>query len=87
MLEQITSFTQHFAIIIPVILGLVQVAKKAGLATRYSPLMSVLLGAVAGYLYIFQSTTGVLFGIVAGLSACGMWSSVRTTMELDKKNA
>ncbi len=80
MLEQISSFTQHFAIIIPFIVGVTQALKKAGLATRYAPLMSVLLGGIAGYLYIFQSTTGVLFGIVAGLSACGLWSGTKTTI-------
>ena len=81
MLQQLTSFTEQFAIIIPVIIGLVHVAKKTGLSSRYAPLLSIILGVVAGYFYVSPNTIGVLMGIVGGLSASGLWSGVKATVQ------
>ena len=79
MIQTITTFAEQFGIIIPVIIGLVHVARKTGLSTRFAPLLSIVLGIVAGYFYISQDTMGVLFGIVAGLSSVTLTSSLKTT--------
>ncbi len=79
MLQSIVSYTEQFAILIPVIVGLVSVVKKAGLSTRYAPLLALVLGAVGGYFYIASDTMGVLVGVTMGLAASGAYSSARTT--------
>ena len=81
MIQSITTFTEQFAIIIPVILGLVEVAKRVGLKRRYLPLLSVTLGVVAGYFYVAPNTIGVLMGVVGGLSASGLFAGVKTTVQ------
>lgn len=81
MIQDISTFTTQFAVIIPIIVGLVQVAKRTGLASRYYPLLSVVLGAVAGFVYVSADTIGVLMGITAGLSASGLFSGARKTIE------
>lgn len=81
MLQSIVSYTEQFAILIPVIVGIVSVAKKAGLTTRYAPILALVLGAVGGFFYIAADTTGVLVGITMGLAASGAYSGVKTTVK------
>jgi len=81
MIQSIVSYTEQFAILIPVIVGLVSVAKKAGLATRYAPMVALVLGAVGGYFYIEASTMGVLVGITLGLASSGAYSGVKSTVK------
>lgn len=81
MIQSIVSYTEQFAILIPVIVGIVSVARKAGLATRYAPTLAVVLGAVGGYFYIESSTIGVLVGITLGLASSGAYSGVKSTIK------
>lgn len=70
------------AVITAVIVGLVQVAKGAGLPTRFAPLLSVVLG-VGGLIVLtmFKPIAEVIFaGLVVGLTACGLYSGVKTTV-------
>lgn len=80
MLQSIIAYTEQYAILIPVIMGLVTVAKRTGLATRYAPALALVLGAVGGFFYIEGSTIGVLVGITMGLAASGAYSGVKTTV-------
>lgn len=62
--------------------ALVQVLKDATkLNTRYAPLASVLigLGIVALYVHPFTSDVAIV-GLTVGLSACGLYSGVSTTV-------
>jgi hypothetical protein len=81
MLESIVSYTEQYAVLIPVIVGVVSVAKKAGLSTRYAPILALVLGSIGGYFYIQPGTIGVLVGVTMGLAASGAYSSVKTTLE------
>lgn len=58
--------------LVPVLVGLVQVAKITGLKPRWLPLLSVVLGVLV--LLGAQGFTGeaILTGIVAGLGAVGL---------------
>lgn len=74
-------------ILVAVILGLTQAAKKVfGLseetAKRVSPAVAVVLGAVAGVFYLANGDvkTGVLIGISLGLNAVGLYSGTRNTI-------
>ena len=72
-----------YALALPLTLGLVQVAKDAGLPSRWAGVAAVIIGALAG---VFANvaraggasvTTAALTGIVAGLSAAGVWSGAK----------
>ena len=62
---------------IPVILGLVEVLKYSGLPTKYAPLASLILGVVYGLTMVSQDVSGAILGIVAGLSASGLFSGTK----------
>ena len=64
--------------LIPVITALVQVAKQTGLPRKYSPLLALGLGVAAGIVYIAPDdiATGVLIGLVMGMSAVGVYEGV-----------
>ncbi len=73
-----------------IILGLVQVAKTLGLPKKFIPLFSVILGVlfgILGYVSLNQDLVGcILAGIVYGLSAVGLWSGSKNTVEAFKKD-
>jgi hypothetical protein len=72
-------------IIIPIILGVVEVVKRAGLPARFAPLVSLILGLFFGIFYIDSWKEGVIFGLVAGLSATGLYSGSKNMMSSKNK--
>lgn len=69
--------------IIPLVIGLLEMFKKAGLNEKYVPVVSVFLGLVAG-LALFAGgdiKTGIVQGIYIGLSAVGLYSGTKNTVE------
>lgn len=66
------------AIAVPVITGLIQVLKMAFLPSRFAPLVAVILGVsfsvFANTVFNFQT---VLFGVIVGLSASGLYDTVK----------
>jgi len=77
------EITAQFAVLVPVIIGAVEAAKRAGLATRYAPLLALGLavGAVGLLSGSWDSQT-LLEGVVAGLSAAGLYSGTRSTLNV-----
>lgn len=71
---------------IAIVLGLVQLAKKMGLKEKYCPLLSTLLGLLIslGYYYYNYKTwyEAVIIGLVIGLSAMGLYSGTKETVQL-----
>lgn len=66
------------ALLVPVILGVVQVVKNVGMSSKYAPLVAIALGIViSGYLNVFDATN-IIQGIILGLSASGLWSGAKT---------
>ena len=70
------------------IVGLVQIAKSSGLPGRWAPLLSVGLGLAFAVAYgLLNRLTGPVWldlvglGILAGLSASGLYSGVRALRE------
>ena len=61
------------------VVALVEVSKRAGVSSRYAPLMSIFLGVLGVWAYTGQ--TEWLSGIVLGLSAAGLYSGVKTTVK------
>lgn len=68
-------------IAIPVIVALVEVAKRTGLTSRFAPILSVGLGLVLLGVWGGETVSlNLLEGLIAGLSASGAYSGVKATM-------
>lgn len=68
-------------ILIPVIIGIVAALKMAGLPSRYAPILSLLLGmSLAYFLSPIPNIENVVNGIIAGLSASGLYSGAKATI-------
>ena len=65
---------------VPVVLGLVQVFKRAGLSHRFAPLASILLGIGVLFLVGLSYQVAIVQGIIVGLSASGLWSGTKTLL-------
>lgn len=62
-------------LIIAVIIGLVELVKRLEwLPVKYLPLLSLVLGVIAGVIYLEGTLKiKIILGIVMGLSACGLF--------------
>ena len=69
--------------IIPLIVGLVELAKKLGLPDKFAAVLSAILGVVIGLVYVAPNdpAKGVLVGLSMGLAASGLYSGVKNTVE------
>lgn len=68
-------------IMVPVIVAIVSGVKQAGMDSKYAPILSIVLGLIAFYLLGTGDLGSRLFeGVVAGLSASGLYSGVRATL-------
>ena len=72
---------ENLAIAVAVITGLTQVVKKAGVRTKYIPLVAVLFGIIYGLAIIGLETEAVVNGIIAGLTSVGLFSTVKHSVE------
>jgi hypothetical protein len=63
----------------PLIVGLVEVAKRVGMPSRFAPLLALALGiGVVGAVAVRPEASRVLlWGAALGLSACGLYSGGR----------
>ena len=73
----------EISIIIAVIIGLAELLKKVGINSKYIPIADLILGVVAGFIYLYpgEPKMAVLYGIIAGLSAAGLYSGVKNVSQ------
>lgn len=65
---------------VPVVIGLVQVAKGVGLSGRFAPLLSIALG-IGGLLVVGLAwQVAVAQGIIVGLVSSGLFSGGRALL-------
>ncbi|MCL2817172.1 MAG: hypothetical protein FWD39_02140 [Clostridiales bacterium] len=68
------------------VIGLVEVAKRGGLGSRFLPLLAVLLGVGLGMLYgavaepSMPFKASLLGGLEVGLLACGIFSGLKASL-------
>lgn len=69
--------------IIPLIVGIVELAKKLGLPDKFAAVLSAVLGVVIGLVYVAPDdpAKAVLVGLSMGLAASGLYSGVKNTVE------
>ena len=71
---------------VALIIGIAEIIKRAGLPTKFIPLVDLVLGLISGiFVYgVMQEYgigTGAILGIALGLSACGLFSGIKNTVE------
>ncbi|MGE5630070.1 MAG: hypothetical protein ACM3TR_03110 [Caulobacteraceae bacterium] len=76
-------------IVVPVILAIVELAKGLGFPKKFSAIAAVVLGILIGIFFIDPNDirSGIFKGIVYGLTASGLYSGTKNTMQqLRSKN-
>lgn len=73
----------EFSIVIAVIVGLVEAIKRAtNLDTRFAPIVSIAIGLlIVGLFGVEGVTSNLLDGIIAGLTASGLYSGTKATLK------
>lgn len=66
-------------VVVAVIIGLVQLVKQLSwVHEKYMPLLSVVLGIIAGFIYFEgEIAVRVMYGIILGLSAAGLFDQTK----------
>lgn len=72
--------------IIPLLIGILEVIKRLGINKKYVPIISLLLGIGTGILLFTDGDlkAGIIKGIYIGLSAVGLYSGGKNTIEAIK---
>lgn len=80
-------FEMYDILIIPLILGVVELFKIGGMKAKYSPFVAVFFGIVLGVVYLtdFDWKQGILIGVMLGLSATGLYSGGKNVIESEEK--
>lgn len=67
------------AVLIPIIVALIELAKGLGLPAKFSPVLGVVLGIAGGIFYIApgEIAYGLIVGLMMGLSASGLYSGTK----------
>ena len=70
-------------LVVPIIVSLTQLAKELGLPKKFYALAAVVIGVIIGVFFLEPQCikTGVFKGIVYGLSASGLYSGTKNTIE------
>lgn len=72
-------------VIIPIIIGIVEVVKRAGLPIKFSPLVSLALGLFFGFVFLDTFPESLIIGLIIGLSATGLYSGSKNLSEALRK--
>jgi hypothetical protein len=80
------NLTINQVALIPLITALIELSKQAGLSTKYCPILSIVLGLLAGAFYInpINLKEGIVSGLMVGLSASGLYSSTKNVNQVIK---
>lgn len=81
------QLTAYGIALVPVIIGLSELLKRFGLPTRFIPLAAMAMGLFFSYFYLApgEPKKAILFGVVLGLSAIGLFSGAKNTI-ISRKN-
>lgn len=71
---------------VAIIIGLAELIKKAGMDSKYIPIVDVVLGIISGigvygFAMGYGTVNGIMLGLALGLSACGLFSGVKNLTE------
>ena len=71
---------------IAMIIGLAEIVKKFGLDSKFIPVFDLVIGIISGVAIYgialeYGIMEGIVLGIALGLSACGLFSGIKNTLE------
>lgn len=71
-------------VIVPLIVGVVELLKTAGLPKKLAAIIAAILGIIVGIVYVSPEDVprGILVGLSLGLAASGLYSGVKNTKEI-----
>lgn len=77
------EFSVYGIALVPVILAMVELLKRVGIPKKLSPIVALILGILCGFYYLApgEPQKAIFLGVVAGLSAIGLFSGAKNTME------
>ncbi|HYE81203.1 MAG TPA: hypothetical protein VEG39_03440 [Clostridia bacterium] len=75
-------------VIVPIIMSIVEMVKGLGMPRKFSAVVAVIVGAVTGTFFIEPQNfrIGLFKGIVYGLTASGLYSGTKNTVEQVRDN-
>ena len=70
-------------VVIPIIMSIVQLAKGLGMPKKFSAVIAVIIGALIGVFFMEPQNIkiGIFKGIVYGLTASGLYSGAKNTVQ------
>lgn len=70
-------------VLIPLIIGMVELLKMYGMKKRFLPPIALVFGIVGGIFYVYPEDikAGILVGVMMGLSASGLYSGGKAVVE------
>ena len=70
-------------VLIPLIIGMVELLKMYGMKKRLLPPIALVFGIVGGIFYVYPEDikAGILVGVMMGLSASGLYSGGKAVVE------
>lgn len=80
------SLNAYGVALIPLIVGVVELLKWLGLGKKPAAVAALLLGQLAAFAFVSPDDwrKAVIAGLVLGLSATGLWSAGKNTIEWAK---
>jgi len=79
----------NYGVLVAVVIGLVEVAKRIGVPEKFAPLVSLILGLGLSFLGFVANpdlASTIIGGIIIGLSAVGLYSGTKNIVEGIKGN-
>lgn len=77
-MKELFNFGPEFLVLVPLVLGVVEIIKRLGMKAKWAPVASIVL-SVGGLLLVGIGWQGaILSGIFVGLSASGLWSGAKS---------
>jgi len=73
--------SEQTLILVPIIIGVVEVVKKVGLKNKYAPLLALALGIAGGLAVVSNDVQGLIQGTMLGLSASGLFAGYKTVVK------
>jgi hypothetical protein len=76
------EFSAYDIALVPIIMILVEIIKQLGIPARILPLVNIVLGQVAAFVFVSPDDAkyAVLAGLVMAFSAMGLWSGAKNSL-------
>ncbi|OWZ84691.1 hypothetical protein [Natranaerobius trueperi] len=80
------EYEAYDVVLIPFVMGLIQVLKKLGMPKKLSPIVALVIGNVMGFVYLApgEPEKAIIWGTSIGLASIGVYSGTKNTVEMNK---